>query len=150
MTTYRSGFNFERKERRNLSYKQFSSSTFLQGDPFLGILRTLDLLSPLLITLMVRFLPKQMLVLSLHTLQGEYCLWQGGAAHSGEFGCKYLTMISTPSHLESGTICVSVFPTQQNRTQNSAGPKRHRSVECVQVFWPCDFEFTSKFIGQQT
>ncbi|CAL2225254.1 unnamed protein product [Prunus armeniaca] len=34
----------------------FSSSTFLQGDPFLGILRTLDLLSPLLITLMVRFL----------------------------------------------------------------------------------------------
>ncbi|CAL2225249.1 unnamed protein product [Prunus armeniaca] len=34
----------------------FSSSTFLQGDPFLGIFRTLDLLSPLLITLMVRFL----------------------------------------------------------------------------------------------
>ncbi|CAL2225252.1 unnamed protein product [Prunus armeniaca] len=34
----------------------FSSSTFLQGDPFRGILRTLDLLSPLLITLMVRFL----------------------------------------------------------------------------------------------
>ncbi|CAL2225504.1 unnamed protein product [Prunus armeniaca] len=34
----------------------FSSSTFLQGDPFLGILRTLNLLSPLLITLMVRFL----------------------------------------------------------------------------------------------
>ncbi|CAL2226207.1 unnamed protein product [Prunus armeniaca] len=56
MTNYRSGFNFERKERRNLSYKHFSSSTFLQGDPFLGILRTLDLLSPLSITLMVRFL----------------------------------------------------------------------------------------------
>ncbi|CAL2225511.1 unnamed protein product [Prunus armeniaca] len=34
----------------------FSSSTFLQGDPFLGIFRTLDLLSPLLITLMARFL----------------------------------------------------------------------------------------------
>ncbi|CAL2225560.1 unnamed protein product [Prunus armeniaca] len=31
----------------------FSSSTFLQGDPFLGIFRTLDLLSPLLNTLMI-------------------------------------------------------------------------------------------------
>ncbi|CAL2225548.1 unnamed protein product [Prunus armeniaca] len=38
------------------SSSSFSSSTFLQGDPFLGIFRTLDLLSPLLITLMVRFL----------------------------------------------------------------------------------------------
>ncbi|CAL2235954.1 unnamed protein product [Prunus armeniaca] len=34
----------------------FSSRTFLQGDPFLGIFRTLDLLSPLLVMLMVRFL----------------------------------------------------------------------------------------------
>ncbi|ONI35761.1 hypothetical protein PRUPE_1G553400 [Prunus persica] len=57
MTNYRSDFNFERKERRNLSYKHFSSRTFLQGDTFfLGIFRTLDLLSPLLVTLMVRFL----------------------------------------------------------------------------------------------
>ncbi|KAI5333255.1 hypothetical protein L3X38_023385 [Prunus dulcis] len=34
----------------------FSSRTFLQGDPFLGIFRTLDLSSPLLVTMMVRFL----------------------------------------------------------------------------------------------
>ncbi|CAL2226223.1 unnamed protein product [Prunus armeniaca] len=33
-----------------------SFSSILQGDPFLGIFRTLDLLSPLLITLMVHFL----------------------------------------------------------------------------------------------
>ncbi|CAL8078512.1 unnamed protein product [Prunus armeniaca] len=192
MTNYRSGFNFERKERRNLSYKHFSTSTFLQGDPFLGIFRTLDLLSPLLITLMFSCKfeleveigkPKQAHVSSSTFLQGDLFLGilrtldllspllitlmsarvksltqqvpyatthikvnqemiAGGAAHSGEFGCKYLTMISTPSHLESGTICVSVFPTQQHPTQKSAGPKRHRSVECVQVFWPCDFEFT--------
>ncbi|CAL8998054.1 unnamed protein product, partial [Prunus brigantina] len=69
-----------------------------------------------------------MLVLLLHILQGESCLWQGVAAHSDEFGCKYLTMISTPSHLESATICFSVFPTQQHPTQKSAGPKRRRSL----------------------
>ncbi|CAL2226238.1 unnamed protein product [Prunus armeniaca] len=34
----------------------FSILQLLQGDPFLGIFRTLDLLSPLLITLMVHFL----------------------------------------------------------------------------------------------
>ncbi|CAL8998050.1 unnamed protein product [Prunus brigantina] len=38
------------------SISSFSSRTFLQGDPFLGIFGTLDLLSPLLVTFMVRFL----------------------------------------------------------------------------------------------
>ncbi|CAL8990242.1 unnamed protein product [Prunus brigantina] len=43
-----------------------------------------------------------MLVLSLHTLQGESCLWQGGAAHSGEFGCNNYTVISG---VKSKTCC---------------------------------------------
>ncbi|CAL8997705.1 unnamed protein product [Prunus brigantina] len=39
-----------------LVLRSFSSRTFLQGDPFLGIFRTLDLLPPLLVMVMVHFL----------------------------------------------------------------------------------------------
>ncbi|CAL9002753.1 unnamed protein product [Prunus brigantina] len=103
----------------------FSRSTFLQGDPFVGIFRTLDLLSPLLITLMVPSpLPEHMLVLSLHTLQGESCLWQRGAAHSGEFGLEgndeailswsfYGLANNKVPYIRSCPICLLVFPSYE-------------------------------------
>lgn len=65
------------------------------------------------------------LVHSLRMLQGESCVRLGSAADPCETGHGYLslTMLSICSHLESATICFSVFSTHQHSTQKSAGIK---------------------------